>query len=97
MRAPAMSHSLPEFASEWIRQWKEAAPRLQAIRDEELRRQSDSTAQTAPVTNSIPLIFDRYPERHGMVVMQRWLMRRHLLETMRRSESASRVTRPADG
>jgi uncharacterized protein with GYD domain len=33
-----MPSELPSFADQWIKQWKEAAPRLQAIRDEELRK-----------------------------------------------------------
>lgn len=72
---------LPPFAPQWIRQWKEAAPILQAIRDEELRRMNSPARDTAPTPSAVtPLIFDSYPERHGMVTMQRWFVRRYLLE-----------------
>jgi hypothetical protein len=66
---------LPPFAFEWARQWKEAAPRLQAIRDEELRRMGHGVKGHS----SGYRIYDKYPERHGMVIMQQWLMRRYLI------------------
>jgi hypothetical protein len=66
---------IPSFASQWVRQWKEAAPRLQAIRDEELRKMGDRSKGT----NASVRIYDKYPERHGMVIMQQWFMRRYLL------------------
>jgi hypothetical protein len=66
---------LPPFASQWVQQWKDAAPRLQAIRDEELRRLGNGTN----VPSSSYRIHDKYPERHGMVIMQQWFMRRYIL------------------
>jgi hypothetical protein len=66
---------LPSFASQWVQQWKEAAPRLQAIRDEELRRMGND----AMGPSSSYRIYDKYPERHGMVIMQQWFMRSYLL------------------
>ncbi len=66
---------LPSFASQWVQQWKNATPLLQAIRDEELRR-------LEPEMKGVvvgQLIYDRYPERHGMVIMQKWFTRRHLI------------------
>jgi len=75
-----MSQSLPEFAYQWIEQWKRAAPRLQAIRDEELRRRGGAPPGKVHSADESITLFDRYPERNGMVVMQQWLLRRHLLE-----------------
>lgn len=79
---PASKPTLPPFADEWIRQWKQAAPKLQAIRDEELRRRGNQSISKASGTARAAgvLLYDRYPERHGMVIMQRWFMRRYLLE-----------------
>jgi hypothetical protein len=74
-----MPSPLPDFASQWVKQWKEAAPRLQAIRDEELRRREESPGGVLRRDAVNPLIWERYPERHGMVIMQQWLMRGHLL------------------
>ena len=74
-----MPSPLPEFAAQWIKQWKESAPRLQAIRDEELRRREDRRRGVVRGGATQPLIWERYPERHGMVIMQQWFMRRHLL------------------
>ena len=76
-----MSDELPPFASEWIKQWKSAAPRLQAIRDEELRRRGVGDAEVkGSRTVAGVRLWQRNPERHGMVTMQRWWMRRYLLE-----------------
>lgn len=71
-----MPNELPDFAPQWIQQWKQAAPRLQAIRDEELRRRGSSDKHGV----AGQFLYERNPERHGMVIMQRWFMRRHLLE-----------------
>ena len=67
---------LPSFAQQWVQQWKQAAPRLQAIRDEELRRLGRKSAKTIEGVR----IYEKYPYEHGMVVMQRWFMRRQLLD-----------------
>ena len=72
-----MSSELPSFASQWVQQWKDAAPRLQAIRDEELRR----LGQEAKGSESVQRVYEKYPERHGMVTMQKWFMRRQMIET----------------
>jgi hypothetical protein len=71
---------LPDFALQWIQQWKQAAPRLQAIRDEELRRLNGQQDSVERRTGAKTTIFDRYPEKNGMVIMQRWFMRRQLLQ-----------------
>jgi len=70
-----MSSNLPSFAAQWVQRWKDAGPRLQAIRDEELRR----LGHESKGSGTSQLIYDKYPERHGMVIMQKWFMRRQLL------------------
>ncbi len=42
-RSEKKMKELPSFAAQWVEQWKQAAPRLQAIRDEELRRLGSKT------------------------------------------------------
>lgn len=71
---------LPDFAAQWIQQWKRSAPLLQSIRDEELRRLGEQHSASGKRPAGMPIVYDRYPERHGMVIMQRWFMRRHLME-----------------
>ena len=79
-----MPSDLPPFAAEWVQQWKDAAPRLQAIRDEELRRLGDEPGSSPPEHR----VYERYPERHGMVIMQQWFMRRQMLDSMRAGDGA---------
>ncbi|TWT96257.1 hypothetical protein [Neorhodopirellula pilleata] len=81
------NEQLPSFASQWVQQWKQAAPRLQAIRDEELRRLDGKRAARSQVSRAESIIFERYPERNGMVIMQRWFMRRQLLSRTKPQQS----------
>lgn len=88
-----MSSELPPFAKEWAQQWKRAAPALQAIRDQELRQMDklsdidhDNTGDTREVVRG-HRVYDRYPERHGMVIMQRWFMRLALLEQFAKKDT----------
>ena len=83
--SPPMS-DLPSFAKQWAQQWKRAAPALQAIRDQELRQLGgdssgksggDSGGESGGIVAG-HRIYDRNPERHGMVIMQRWFMRQAL-------------------
>jgi hypothetical protein len=69
-----MSSELPPFAAQWIKQWKEAGPRLQAIRDEELRRLGENSKKVDVGC----LIYEKYPEAHGMVTSAslEWLVAR---------------------
>lgn len=71
-----MTSELPTYARQWVQQWIEAAPRLQAIRDEELRRLDDPKGPGIPEAK----LYDNRPDLHGMVSMQRWLVRKHLLD-----------------
>ena len=79
-----MPSEIPPFADQWIKQWQEAAPRLQAIRDEELRRRGGNASR--PLAGH--RVYDRNPERHGMVVMQQWFLRKHLLSLMRKAQDS---------
>jgi len=74
--------NLPPFAKQWAQQWKRAAPALQAVRDAELRQLAGADA-LGSTTNVVAghRVYDRYPQRHGMVTMQKWLMRRALIES----------------
>ena len=69
--------NLPPFAKQWAQQWKSAGPALQAIRDQELRQLDGERTSGNAVGHRV---YDRYPERHGMVTMQKWFLRRALLE-----------------
>jgi hypothetical protein len=71
-----MPSELPSFAAQWVQQWKDAGPRLQAIRDEELRRLGDGPKVAQDSCN---VVYDKYPERHGMVMMQKWFMRQQII------------------
>ncbi len=79
-------NQLPEFAAHWIQQWKRSAPLLQSIRDEELRRLGEQHSTSDNRQVGMPILYDRYPERHGMVIMQRWFMRRQLIEQSARAD-----------
>jgi hypothetical protein len=57
----------------WAMQWKSAAPRLQAVRDEELRS-LESTTRTSQ--NNLT----QNPEMNGLVIFQKWMMRRAILQ-----------------
>ena len=48
---------LPSFAQQWVQQWKQAGPRLQAIRDEELRRLSHKSGKVIEGVR----IYEKYP------------------------------------
>lgn len=77
-----MPDKLPIFAKQWAQQWKRAAPALQAIRDQELRQMGQGHGGIAAGHR----IYDRNPECHGMVIMQRWFMRQ-ALQAIRARES----------
>ena len=62
----------------WAMQWKAAAPRLQAVRDRELR-------QLQPVSAKPSL---RNAEKNGMVIFQRWMMRKALLDAAARDRTS---------
>ncbi|TWU32589.1 hypothetical protein [Novipirellula artificiosorum] len=83
------SEKLPPFASQWAKQWKHAGPRLEAIRDEELRQTGSQ-----PRTRGTPaILFEKYPEKNGLCVMQRWFARQQLLQ-LHRNVSTDDSTKP---
>jgi hypothetical protein len=58
----------------WAMQWKAATPRLQAVRDEELRRMGGDVPASGRR--------EQHPEKNGLVIFQRWMMRKALLDAM---------------
>jgi len=78
---------LPSFAQQWVQQWKQAGSRLQAIRDEELRRLNTKAGKVIEGVR----IYEKYPHEHGMVVMQRWLMRKELMVRLSKMDEAKEV------
>ncbi len=70
-----MPSEIPSFAQAWARQWKQAGPLLEQIRDEELRQQGGKGVRGVAGRT----VFEKYPEQNGMVVMQRWFMRQSIL------------------
>lgn len=79
-----MTSDLPPYGKQWAMQWKAAAPRLQAIRDQELRRLGNNGAGSSHhhVAEG-HILYEKFPERHGMVIMQQWLLRRQVIELMK--------------
>ncbi len=62
----------------WIEAWRTGAPRLQAIRDEELRQLSGKgIRQAGGVT-----VYEKNPHANGLVIMQAWFMRFQILLTL---------------
>jgi hypothetical protein len=59
----------------WAMQWKAAAPRLQEIRDAELRSLNTMSQQ-----QSSAVVREENPERNGLVIFQRWMMRLAILQ-----------------
>ena len=72
---PLHNKALPDFAPQWMAQWKRASVELARVRDQELREmgQGNSLNQV-----QIPPI---QPPLNGLVIQQRWFMRQRLLET----------------
>ena len=83
-----------EQAKQWVEQWKSAAPKLQAIRDAELRAKSRKGVESVDGH----VIFERNPERNGLVIMQQWLMLRAAKEQVAgKRRDATRDEPPQDG
>ncbi len=79
----------------WAAAWKAAGPKLQAIRDEELRQCSGKGARMAGGVR----VFEKNPHANGMVTMQAWFTRLHLLNSIQRATDnpAPTEVKPADG
>jgi hypothetical protein len=71
---------LPDFARQWMAQWRSAGTELPKIRDQELRRIGESNAiETASYLGLLPQ-FVEDPDSNGLVIQQRWFMRQRLLQ-----------------
>jgi hypothetical protein len=79
------SDPLPDFAHEWMQQWRSAERELPKVRDRELRSLSTADAvRTASILN-LPRVEDGYS--NGLVIQQRWFMRLQLLELHRHTNT----------
>lgn len=72
---------------QWAMAWKNAAPKLQAIRDEELRQ---SRTKGFQYVDESTVVYDPAPHRNGLVKMQAWFMRFQLLQ--QRSDATPKRT-----
>lgn len=71
------TESLPEFAAQWLTQWRRAAENLPKIREAELRQ-----LDPGQLSDAMLLLDDAHIEKmSGLVIQQRWFMRQRLLET----------------
>ncbi len=62
----------------WVDNWKAVGPKLQQIRDEELRQLSNKGIREA----AGHVVYEAAPHRNGMVTMQAWFMRFHMLQLL---------------
>ena len=79
MDSPMPTPNLPDFAKQWMQQWKRAARELPRIRAAELRAIGDEQAVAASGVLDLPNL-EPAPEQNGLVIQQRWFMRQRLLE-----------------
>lgn len=70
---------------QWADTWKSAGPKLQAIRDEELRQKSSKGVRVAGGV----VVYETNPHLNGLVTMQAWFMRKQLLDLLKSSENNS--------
>jgi hypothetical protein len=63
--------------------WKNAGPKLQQIRDEELRQKGNKGVRIAGGV----MVYETNPHSNGMVTMQAWFMRQQLLLSQREREN----------
>ena len=64
-----------EHEKQWITAWRLAGPKLQAIRDEELRQKGNKGCR--PVGDIT--VYEPAPHRNGLVTMQAWFSRFQIL------------------
>lgn len=64
-----------EQEKQWIAAWRLAGPRLEAIRDEELRQKSNKGVRSVAGHT----VYETAPHLNGMVIMQAWFQRFHIL------------------
>ena len=70
----------------WIAAWKSAGPKLQQIRDEELRQKGNKGVRIAGGVT----VYETNPHLNGMVTMQAWFMRQQLLLSQRDCKASLR-------
>ena len=66
--------TLPNFADDWVQQWKSAAPKLKEIRDRELREMDQVASK--PKQRRLSHAEAR---SHGLAIQQAWFVRMKLL------------------
>ncbi len=64
----------------WIEAWRLAGPKLQQIRDEELRQMGNKGVGAVAGHT----VYESCPHRNGMVTMQAWFQRFQILATLNR-------------
>ena len=72
---------LPAFAQQWMRQWESAGPKLQAIRERELRE-----LDNRKLAASHRKLTHAEARGHGLAIQQAWFMRMRLLELEKSKE-----------
>ena len=75
----------------WIAAWKSAGPKLQQIRDEELRQKGNKGVRIAGGVS----VYETNPHLNGMVKMAAWFMRQQLLLSQR--DRKAELLRSGDG
>ncbi len=70
--------SNPDFAEEWMQQWRNAERLLPEIRERELAEMDDNRELLC-----LDWVYPELPleEVSGLLIQQRWFMRQRLLET----------------
>jgi hypothetical protein len=91
-----MESEQPDFAKQWAQQWKQAAPKLQAIRDEELLR-LDGNVNSSQQADLPCIVYDRNPQQNGLVIMQRWFQRQAILQCRCAVQSSAIEPCPVSG
>ena len=73
--------TLPEFAEQWMQQWRNAERLLPEIRERELSELNDQLA-----LQDLQSAYPELPptEFSGLLIQQRWFMRQRLLEARNR-------------
>lgn len=80
-----MPDRLPDFAHQWMEQWKSAARELPKIRKAELQQMDQSRALDAMAlldATGAPEVdrAEENPYENSLVIIQRWMIRQKILE-----------------
>ena len=71
---------LPDFADQWMAQWRRAARELPRIRDEQLRKMEPSASLVPSAIVDVQPTAFLDARISGLVIQQRWFMRQRLLQ-----------------